>query len=147
MDASHQVLPHSGMCVPSLALRTTPDSPSIPKSTPTVSHPDISFQRMERKRNAHTVDTDPKRCIFGCWLGCNRQHLKLTPNDIQEAILVHSRPIKNDEPKPGPHTKYSQEASEYDAEYVQKYDRDFDAASIFVRFCVHLTSTWHRLRW
>jgi len=68
---------------------------------------------------------------------------KLTPDSFQEALRMFFIPIKNDDPKLDFYTMYKRETTEYDTEYMQKYNEDLNTTLIFVRFCVPLVATWH----
>jgi len=61
---------------------------------------------------------------------------KLTPDSIQEALRMYLQPIKNDDPKLDFYTMYKQETTEYDTEYMQKYNEDLNTTLIFVCLCV-----------
>ena len=60
---------------------------------------------------------------------------KLTPNSIQEALRMYFQPIKNDDPHLDFYTMYKREATEYDTEYMKKYNEDLNTTLIFVMFC------------
>ena len=65
---------------------------------------------------------------------------KLTSDSIQdsmqEALRMYFIPIKNDDPKLDFYTMYKRETTEYDIEYMQKYNEDLNTTLIFVRSCV-----------
>jgi len=68
---------------------------------------------------------------------------KLTPaHSIQEALRMYLQPIKNDDPQLDFYTMYKRETTEYDAEYMQKYNEDLNTTLIFVRFCILLFIVW-----
>ena len=46
------------------------------------------------------------------------------------------QPIKNDDPRVDFYTMYKRETTEYDKDFMDKYDEDLDTTLIFVRFCV-----------
>ena len=57
----------------------------------------------------------------------------LTPNSIQEALRTYFQPIKNEDPQLDFYTIYKREATEYDTEYMKKYNEDLNTTLIFVR--------------
>ena len=59
---------------------------------------------------------------------------KLTPDSIQEALRMFLQPIKNDDPQVDFYTMYKRETTEYDTEYMQKYNEDLNTTLIFVGF-------------
>ena len=59
-----------------------------------------------------------------------------TAHSIQEALRMYLQPIKNDDPQLDFYTMYKRETTEYDTEYMQKYNEDLNTTLIFVRFCV-----------
>ena len=61
---------------------------------------------------------------------------ELTPDSIQEALRKYLQPIKDDDPKLDFYTMYKRETTEYDTEYMQKYNEDLNTTLIFVRFRV-----------
>jgi len=62
---------------------------------------------------------------------------KLTPvHSIQEALRMYLQPIKNDDPQLDFYTMYKRETTEYDTEYMQKYNEDLNTTLIFVRCCI-----------
>lgn len=77
-------------------------------------------------------------------------HYKLTPSgtlytppqsiyqpvneiSIQDALRAFLSPIKNDDTCLDFYTVYKREATEYDTDYVKKYDEDLNTTLIFVR--------------
>jgi len=52
---------------------------------------------------------------------------------IQDALRVFLPPIKNDDTRLDFYTVYKKEATEYDTDYVKKYDEDLNTTLIFVR--------------
>jgi hypothetical protein len=67
---------------------------------------------------------------------------ELTPDSIQEALRMYFQPIKNDDTKLDFYTMYKRETTEYDTEYMQKYNEDLNTTLVFVRSCVTLITTW-----
>ena len=49
---------------------------------------------------------------------------------------MYFQPIKNGDPRVDFYTMYKREATEYDAEHMDRYDEDLNTTLIFVRFCV-----------
>lgn len=69
---------------------------------------------------------------LGCWplRGCS----------FQDALRTFFQPIKHDDPRLDFYAIYKKEATEYDTNYVKKYDEDLNTTLIFVRrppACVH----------
>ena len=62
---------------------------------------------------------------FGRW--------PLTGCSFQDALRAFFQPIKTDDPRVDFYTMYKREATEYDTEYVKKYDEDLNTTLIFVR--------------
>ena len=50
---------------------------------------------------------------------------------------MYLQPIKNDDPQLDFYTMYKRETTEYDAEYMQKYNEDLNTTLIFVRSILH----------
>jgi hypothetical protein len=65
---------------------------------------------------------------------------ELTPDSIQEALRMYLQPIKTNDPKLDFYTMYKRETTEYDTEYMQKYNEDLNTTLIFVRFRVPFTA-------
>ena len=61
---------------------------------------------------------------------------ELTPaHSLQEALRMYLQPIKSGDPQLDFYTMYKRETTEYDTEYMQKYNEDLNTTLIFVRFC------------
>ena len=59
---------------------------------------------------------------------------KLTPaHSIQEALRMYLQLIKNEDVQLDFYTMYKRETTEYDTEYMQKYNEDLNTTLIFVR--------------
>jgi len=56
----------------------------------------------------------------------------LTGSSLQDALRSFFQPIKTDDPRLDFYTMYKREASQYDADYVKKYDEDLNTTLIFV---------------
>ena len=54
-------------------------------------------------------------------------------SSIQDALRTFLQPIKSDDPRIDFYTIYKKEATEYDTDYVKKYDEDLNTTLIFVR--------------
>ena len=54
-------------------------------------------------------------------------------SSIQDALRTFLQPIKSDDPRVDFYTIYKKEATEYDTDYVKKYDEDLSTTLIFVR--------------
>ena len=52
---------------------------------------------------------------------------------MQDALRMFLQPIKADDPRLDFYAVYKQEATEYDMEYVKKYDEELNTTLIFVR--------------
>jgi hypothetical protein len=65
---------------------------------------------------------------------------ELTPDSIQEALRMYLQPIKTNDPKLDFYTMYKRETTEYDTEYMQKYNEDLNTTLIFVRIRVPFTA-------
>ena len=57
----------------------------------------------------------------------------LTERSLQDALRTFFQPIKTDDPRLDFYTMYKREATEYDTDYVKKYDEDLNTTLIFVR--------------
>ena len=73
----------------------------------------------------------------------------LTGPSLQDALRTFFQPIKTDDPRVDFYTMYKREATEYDTDYVKKYDEDLNTTLIFVRCissapAIYLTSHIHR---
>ena len=70
---------------------------------------------------------------------------ELTPDSIQDALQdalrMYFQPIKTNDPKLDFYTMYKRETTEYDTEYMQKYNEDLNTTLIFVRFRLPFTAT------
>ena len=86
---------------------------------------------MSGEGNPKLVDIDPRWCVLEMQ---NQLPKKLTRDSIQEALRMYFQPIKNDDPKLDFYTMYKRETTEYDTEYMQKYNEDLNTTLIFVRF-------------
>jgi hypothetical protein len=58
----------------------------------------------------------------------------LRRRSFQDALRTFFQPIKNDDPRLDFYAVYKKEATEYDTDYVKKYDEDLNTTLIFVRF-------------
>ena len=58
----------------------------------------------------------------------------LTGCSLQDALRTFFQPIKTDDPRVDFYTMYKREATEYDTDYVKKYDEDLNTTLIFVRY-------------
>ena len=56
----------------------------------------------------------------------------LTKRSFQDALRTFFQPIKTDDPRLDFYTMYKREATEYDTEYVKRYDEDLNTTLIFV---------------
>jgi len=69
----------------------------------------------------------------------------LTERSLQDALRTFFQPIKTDDPRLDFYTMYKREATEYDTDYVKKYDEDLNTTLIFVR-CVSSASAIYLTR-
>ena len=63
-----------------------------------------------------------------------RTNVLTRSHSIQEALRMYFQPIKNDDPKLDFYTMYKRETTDYDTEYMQKYNEDLNTTLIFVGF-------------
>jgi len=68
-------------------------------------------------------------------LPCFGPRVLLTRPSLQDALRTFFQPIKTDDHRIDFYTMYKREATEYDTDYVKKYDEDLNTTLIFVR-CV-----------
>ena len=61
---------------------------------------------------------------------------------FQDALRTFFQPIKNDDPRLDFYTMYKREATEYDTDYVKKYDEDLNTTLIFVCTPPSIVSTY-----
>jgi len=66
-------------------------------------------------------------------LPCFGPRVLLTGRSLQDALRTFFQPIKTDDPRLDFYTMYKREATEYDTDYVKKYDEDLNTTLIFVR--------------
>ena len=59
-------------------------------------------------------------------------HRGLNRTSIKDALRTFLPPIKNDDARLDFYTVYKKEATEYDVDYVKKYDEDLNTTLIFV---------------
>jgi hypothetical protein len=57
----------------------------------------------------------------------------LAGRSLQDALRIFFQPIKTDDARLDFYTMYKREATEYDTDYVKKYDEDLNTTLIFVR--------------
>ena len=89
-------------------------------------------------RTGNTEPYQPLLClryVGSCPCLSNYFYSPLTPDSIQEALRMYFQPIKNDDAELDLYTMYKRETTEYDTEYMQKYNEDLNITLIFVRFC------------
>ena len=82
------------------------------------------------------VKGTPRRCkliqsgMFDTLLSSGRR--PLSGHSIQDALRAFLPPIKNDDARLDFYAVYKKEATEYDTDYVKKYDEDLNTTLIFV---------------
>ena len=75
------------------------------------------------------LQIDPKWCVkHSVWCAL----LTTQRRSFQDALRTFFQPIKNDDPRLDFYTVYKREATEYDVDYVKKYDEDLNTTLIFV---------------
>ena len=84
----------------------------------------------ERRKGVTATEGRPQVVCYtqlcsACW--------PLNETSIQDALRAFLPPIKNDDARLDFYTVYKREATEYDADYVKKYDEDLNTTLIFVR--------------
>ena len=73
---------------------------------------------------------------------CQRRTISCS---FQAALRAFFQPIKTDDPRLDFYTVYKREATEYDVDYVKKYDEDLNTTLIFV--CPLLYTLLNPLTW
>ena len=58
--------------------------------------------------------------------------MELTQYSIQDALRLFMPPLKSDEARTDFYTVYKRESTEYDTNYVKKYDEDLNTTLVFV---------------
>ena len=58
---------------------------------------------------------------------------QLNGRSFQDALRAFFQPIRNDDPRLDFYTIYEKEVTQYDTDYVKKYDDDLNTTLIFVR--------------
>ena len=89
------------------------------------------MESAEKGGKAPPLQIDPK------WYVVRRptslELLTTTGSSLQEALRSFFQPIKTGDPRLDFYTMYKREATEYDTDYVKKYDEDLNTTLIFVR--------------
>ena len=88
-----------------------------------------------------------------CWNAAHSLDYSLNGKySIQDALRAFLSPIKNDDTRLDFYTMYRKEATEYDTDYIKKYDDDLNTTLIFVRLsrlpfspATHLTRSRRRV--
>jgi hypothetical protein len=77
------------------------------------------------------LQIDPKWCVrqTPC-VACVADYRVIS---FQDALRAFFQPLKTDDPRLNFYTIYKREATEYDMDYVKKYDEDLNTTLIFVR--------------
>ena len=86
---------------------------------------------MDGGENAKPVNVDPQWYVRNPGLIVTTDTLTGDAS-IQEALRMYLQPIKNDDPQIDFYTMYKRETTEYDTEYMQKYNEDLNTTLIFV---------------
>jgi len=76
------------------------------------------------------LQIDPKWYVSGILHRFDR--ISLNKRSFQDALRTFFQPIKNDDARLDFYTMYKKEATEYDTDYVKKYDEDLNTTLIFV---------------
>jgi len=83
----------------------------------------------KNEKESPLLQIDPKWYVkhrrSRCW--------SLTVRSIQDALRTFLQPIKTDDPRVDFYTMYKKETTEYDINYVKKYEEDLNTTLIFVR--------------
>ena len=87
---------------------------------------------MSDEKATKPVNVDPRWCVRRDNFGRCADPM---PHSIQEALRAYFQPIKNEDPQLDFYTMYKREATEYDTEYMRKYNEDLNTTLIFVSFC------------
>jgi len=58
--------------------------------------------------------------------------MELIQYSIQDALRLFIPPLKSDEARTDFYTVYKRESTEYDTNYVKKYDEDLNTTLVFV---------------
>ena len=105
-------------------------------------HPWKEKERRKRRKGAKRAETaalHSKSIQDGAFdIPHASDRMPLNEHSFQDALRTFFQPIKNDDPRLDFYTIYKREATEYDADYVQKYDGDLNTTLIFVS-CVSFT--------
>ena len=78
------------------------------------------------------LQIDPKWCVR--YIVHRLHRWPLSGCSIQDALRTFLQPIKTEDPRLDFYTMYKGEATEYDTDYVKKYDEDLNTTLIFVRY-------------
>ena len=85
---------------------------------------------MDTEKESPPLQIDPKWCVQRLlFVGS----LPLTGRSFQDALRAFFQPIKTNDSRLDFYTMYKREATEYDTDYVKKYDDDLNTTLIFVR--------------
>ena len=131
----------------------SPDLVPFPPNRPSVSvrlvytalythqYPTVRDNQWKAQKMVKGVRKNPHNCksIRGGTFAvmCYPYRWPLRALSFQEALRVFFQPIKHDDARLDFYAIYKKEATEYDADYVKKYDEDLNTTLIFVR---HLES-------
>jgi len=97
---------------------------------PTSDYPSLPLMEGKSEKGSPPLQVDPK------WYAMNLPLPRLLTtqrNSIQDALRAFLPPIKNDDTRLDFYTMYKKEATEYDVDYIEKYDGDLNTTLIFVR--------------
>ena len=83
----------------------------------------------EGEKESPPLQIDPK--WYARYLPCFN-NIPFTIRSFQDALRTFFQPIKNDDARLDFYTMYKKEATEYDTDYVKKYDEDLNTTLIFV---------------
>jgi len=83
----------------------------------------------EVKKDTPPLQIDPK--WYARYLHCF-DPIPLNKSSFQDALRTFFQPIKNDDARLDFYTVYKKEVTEYDTDYVKKYDEDLNTTLIFV---------------
>ena len=92
---------------------------------------------MSGEKDANPVSVDPRWCVSESI----PRPSELTPDSIHEAQQSSSQSTKHDDPELDFYTVYKQVTTEYDTDYMNRYNEDLSSNLIFVGFCDPIIAT------
>ena len=89
-----------------------------------------SAKKGEREDGSASLRIDPEWYVRRM---SHRLHRSSPSKSFRDALRTFFQPAKTDDPRLDFYTVYKKEATEYDTDYVKKYDEDLNTTLIFVR--------------